>query len=181
MFVVFSNRTIANYMFWRVARASLGYFNEAARKIQLEYRKNVTGTKEQTPRWRICTGTASGSFSSPIGNMYVSKHFNERAKHAMEEMVRDIRGEFDNILSEIDWMDDETRTRAKDKLKTMKEYIGYPEEILVERNLEELYEKLSVGAESHFLNGINMSVWGTNYAWGKLREKVERNSFYSCL
>ena len=112
--------------------------------------------------------------------MYVSKHFNERAKHAMEEMVRDIRGEFDNILSEIDWMDDETRTRAKDKLKTMKEYIGYPEEILVERNLEELYEKLSVGAESHFLNGINMSVWGTNYAWGKLREKVERNSFY-CL
>ena len=126
------------------------------------------------------TGTASGSFSSPIGNMYVSKHFNERAKHAMEEMVRDIRGEFDNILSEIDWMDDETRTRAKDKLKTMKEYIGYPEEILVERNLEELYEKLSVGAESHFLNGINMSVWGTNYAWGKLREKVERNSFY-CL
>ena len=49
-----SNRTIANYMFWRwinkdmeqinhfdvfrVARASLGYFNEDARKIQLEYR-----------------------------------------------------------------------------------------------------------------------------------------------
>ena len=56
MFGLFSNRTIANYMFWRVARASLGYFNEAARKIQLEYRKNVTGTKEQTPRWRICTG-----------------------------------------------------------------------------------------------------------------------------
>ena len=56
IFVVLSNRTIANYMFWRVARASLGYFNEAARKIQLEYRKNVTGTKEQTPRWRICTG-----------------------------------------------------------------------------------------------------------------------------
>ena len=57
-----------------------------------------------------------------------------------------------------------------------------------ESNLEELYEKvdfsllvfflmliltqLSVGGESHFYNGINMSVWGTNYAWGKLREKV---------
>ena len=62
------------------------------------FRKNVTGTKEQTPRWRICTGTASGSFSSPLGNMYVTKHFNEAAKHAMMEMVRDIRGEFNNIL-----------------------------------------------------------------------------------
>ena len=62
------------------------------------FRKNVTGTKEETPRWRICTGTASGSFSSPLGNMYVTKHFNEAAKHAMMEMVRDIRGEMDNIL-----------------------------------------------------------------------------------
>ena len=40
-------RTIANYMFWRAARASLGYFTEAARKIQLEYSKNITGTKEE--------------------------------------------------------------------------------------------------------------------------------------
>ena len=102
----------------------------------------MTGTKTQTPRWRICTGTASGSFSSPLGNMYVTKHFNEKAKHTMMEMVKDIRGEFNNILrflfsnrarefiylflyfSEIDWMDDETRGRAKEKLRTMKEYIG---------------------------------------------------------
>ena len=42
-----SNKTIANYMFWRAARASLGYFTEAARKIQLEFSKNITGTKSQ--------------------------------------------------------------------------------------------------------------------------------------
>merc|ERR1711862_644741 len=111
----------------------------------------------------------------------------------MQEMVKDIRGEFNTILSEIDWMDEETRIRAKDKLKTMKEYIGYPEEIMVEKNLEDLYVKLEVGSESHFLNGINMSVWGTNYAWAKLREVVDKtdwkrhgapavvNAFYSSI
>ena len=64
---------------------------------------------------------------------------------------------------------------------------------MVESNLEELYVKLDVGGESHFLNGINMSVWGTNYAWGKLREKVDKtdwkrhgapavvNAFYSSI
>jgi len=186
-------RTIANYMFWRVARSSLGYFTEAARKIQLEYAKNITGTKSQTPRWRQCTGAASGSFASPIGNMYVTKHFNEDAKHAMDEMVRDIRHEFNKILTEISWMDGETRKRAKDKLESMKEYIGYPQEILVEKNLEDLYENLHVSSEDHFINGINMSIWGTNYAWGKLREKVDKtdwkrhgrpavvNAFYSSI
>merc|ERR1712218_70827 len=80
-----------------------------------------------------------------------------------------------------------------EKLWTMKEYIGYPEEILVEKNLEDLYETLEVGSDSHFLNGINLSVWGTNYAWKKLREKVDKtdwkrhgapavvNAFYSSI
>ena len=72
--------------------------------------------------------------------MYVTKYFNRDAKAAMDEMVRDIRKEFDQILDEIDWMDDKTKERAKKKLSTMKEYIGYPQEIMVESNLEELYE-----------------------------------------
>ena len=58
----------------------------------------------------------------------------------MNEMVKDIRAEMEKILDNIDWMDDMTRERAKDKLRTMKEYIGYPEEILQENLLEELYE-----------------------------------------
>eukprot|EP00092_Neocalanus_flemingeri_P081366 GFUD01101616.1.p1 GENE.GFUD01101616.1~~GFUD01101616.1.p1 ORF type:complete len:767 (-),score=189.44 GFUD01101616.1:111-2411(-) len=186
-------RTIANYMFWRAARASLGYFTEAARKIQLDYSKNITGTKSQTPRWRKCTGAASGSFASLVGNLYVTKHFNEEAKHVMNEMVRDIRNEFEEILTKINWMDSKTRKRAKAKLATMKEYIGYPEEILVKKNLQELYEGLYVSAKDHFKNGINMSIWGTNYAWGRLREKIDKtdwkrhgrpavvNAFYSSI
>jgi len=61
----------------------------------------------------IVSGAATGSFSSPVGSMYVRKHFKEEAKQSMEEMVRDIRTEFDNILDNIDWMDEKTRERAK--------------------------------------------------------------------
>ena len=45
--------------------------------------------------------------------MYVQKHFKEEAKAAMDEMVRDIRHEFDRILDEIDWMDSKTKRQAK--------------------------------------------------------------------
>merc|ERR1740129_1145077 len=36
-----------------------GYFRnltKEARKIQLEFAKNITGTKTETPRWKSCTG-----------------------------------------------------------------------------------------------------------------------------
>ena len=70
----------------------------------------------------------------------MKKHFKEEAKRAMDEMVRDIRAEMDVILKSIKWMDDKTRVRAREKLRTMREYIGYPEELLQVHLLEEVYK-----------------------------------------
>ena len=70
-------------------------------------------------------------------------------------------------------MDPATRERAHKKLSAIKEYIAYPEEILVDKNLEELYDGLEINAKEYFKNGISMSVWSTNYHWSKLREKVK--------
>ena len=69
-------------------------------------------------------------------------------------------------------MDAETRQRAHLKLNAIKDYIGYPEEILINSNLEELYAGLQISPSNYFQNGINMSIWSTNYHWKKLREKV---------
>ena len=48
-------RTIANYMFFRAASSSLGFFTEAARKVQEDYSQELSGTtskvrkSEETP------------------------------------------------------------------------------------------------------------------------------------
>ena len=69
-------------------------------------------------------------------------------------------------------MDPETKKRAHKKLAAIKEYIGYPEEILDDKNLEELYAGLEIDKEEYFKNGMRMSIWSTNYHWKRLREKV---------
>ena len=45
----------------------------------------------------------------------VQKYFKEDSKKTALEMVQDIRHEFDTILKEIDWMDEDTRSKAKKK------------------------------------------------------------------
>jgi len=138
-------------------------------------------------------GSAAGSFSAAIGKLYVQKHFDDRAKKLMEEMVKDIRAEFKDVLDKIDWMDPKTKERAHRKLSQIKEYIGYPEEILDNKNLEELYKGLEISSEEYFQNSVSMSIWSMNYHWRKLREKVDKtdwkrhanpaivNAFYSSL
>jgi predicted metalloendopeptidase len=69
-------------------------------------------------------------------------------------------------------MDPETKTRAYTKLASIKEYIAFPDEIMVNKNLEDLYDGLYINSTHYFLNGINMSIWSTNYHWKKLREEV---------
>ena len=110
--------------------------------------------------------------ANAVGSMYVRKYFKEDSKQAALEMVSDIRNEFDLILNEIDWMDENTKTRAKEKAAGIVEHIGYPPELLQADKLTDLYSGLELN-ETHYLNNaLNITVFGTDYAFSKLREKV---------
>lgn len=74
--------------------------------------------------------------------MYVRKYFQEDARQAANEMVKDIRSVFAEILDELEWMDDETRKRAKDKAASMTTHIAYPDELLDDKKLTDLYENV---------------------------------------
>ncbi len=54
---------------------------------------------------------AKGSLANAVGSMYVRKYFQEDSRQAALEMVHDIRAEFDHILQQVDWMDENTKTR----------------------------------------------------------------------
>ncbi len=78
-------------------------------------------------------------------------------------------------------MDPKTKERAREKLHSIKEYIAYVDEIMVDKNLEDLYKGLVINNTHYFHNGINMSIWSTNYHWKKLRETVWKVKFSRML
>lgn len=104
--------------------------------------------------------------------MYVRRYFDEASKQAALDMVADIRAEFDSILEKVDWMDTNTKRRAKQKAKDIVEHIGYPPELLDNEKLNELYAGLELNSTHYLGNALNMTVFGTNYAFSKLRERV---------
>ena len=93
-------------------------------------------------------------------------------------MVQDIRREFDNILNEIDWMDEETRSRAKRKAAGIVEHIGYPSELLDVKKLEDLYVGLELNSTHYLGNALNITFFATSYAFSKLRERASISIFH---
>jgi membrane metallo-endopeptidase-like protein 1 len=75
--------------------------------------------------------------------MYVRKYFHVDAKQNALEMVKYIKEQFKDILRSIDWMDEQTRKSALDKANTIVDHIAYPDELLDDRKLGELYDKAS--------------------------------------
>merc|ERR1719471_2062118 len=144
-------------------------------------------------KWRKCVGAASGSLANAVGSLYVTKYFNEDSKAEALMMVSEIRRQFERLLDEVDWMDEDTKRQARVKAQGMVEHIGYPSELLDQSKLEDLYAGLELDSEHYLGNALNMTVFGTNYAFSKLRERVNKtdwvrhgrpavvNAFYSPL
>ena len=51
----------------------------------------------------------------------------------------------------------------------------YPPELLSVEKLNDLYSGLELNSTHYLGNALNMTVFGTNYAFSKLREKVGKS------
>lgn len=83
-------------------------------------------------------------FRLPIitGAIYVRKYFPEDAKKDALEMVKYIKAQFKDSLESLDWMDKETRKSALDKANTIVDHIAYPDELLDDKKITELFENV---------------------------------------
>lgn len=108
-------------------------------------------------------------------------------------MVNGIRREYEEILKDVNWMDEKTKKAALNKLHSMSTHIGYPDEIMDNSKIEKYYENLKIDEHNYLSSVLNMNVFGTDYAFNKLRKPVNKtdwvtharpavvNAFYSSI
>ena len=186
-------RVQANYLMWRAAASSFSYLNNQAEQIRLRFSTAVSGKTELPPRWMKCVSTTISSLPNAVGSLYVKQYFNGNSKAEAMEMVQEIRREFNLMLHEVDWMDAATKAAAIEKAEAMVTHIGYPPELLDMSKLDDLYKGLQLNANDYYGNALRSTMFGTNYAFSKLRESVDKmdwvrhgrpavvNAFYSPL
>ena len=59
-------------------------------------------------------------------------------------MIRNIRDAFSELLERIDWMDDNTKNVAREKVASIAEKIGYPEYIFNDTAINLYYEGVCI-------------------------------------
>ena len=109
------------------------------------YGKTLSGTAEQRPMWRRAVSTVNKTLGEVVGKVYVKRHFPPEAKDRMLILVDNLINAFEKSIKDLEWMSDETKTEALDKLSKFTPKIGYPE------NWKD-YSALEIDAEDYYGN-----------------------------
>ena len=63
-----------------------------------------------------------------LGQLYVEKHFKPEAKTRMLTLVDNLKKAYAVSIQELEWMSEETKAEALDKLSKFRTKIGYPDQ-----------------------------------------------------
>ncbi|PTB89479.1 peptidase M13 [Pseudidiomarina aestuarii] len=90
--------------------------------------KVLQGTPEQEPLWKRGVSATDSALGEVLGQLYVAEYFPPAAKARMEELVANLITAYGESIDNLEWMTEETKQKAQEKLSKFTPYIGYPSE-----------------------------------------------------
>ena len=134
--------------------------------------RTMAGQQEMKPRWKRAMSVPNGTLSEAVGEMYVAKYFPEEDKARMLELVKNLQTALSQHIDALDWMSDETKARAQEKLATFTVKIGYPDKW-------KDYSTLDIDpTKSYWENIVNASAWYTADNLAKLGKPVDKTEWH---
>jgi putative endopeptidase len=91
------------------------------------YARTLAGTQEQRERWKRGVTLVETTLPEAVGRLYVERHFPPAAKERMDQLVENLIAAYRQSISQLDWMGEDTKAKALEKLTKFTSKIGYPD------------------------------------------------------
>jgi putative endopeptidase len=161
-----------DWLRWQIIRSAAPYLTKAVVEANFEfYGKTLTGTPELRARWKRGVSVSEGSMGEAIGRIYVERHFSPSAKTDMDALVGHLIDAYRDSITNLDWMTEETRGRALEKLSKFTPKIGYPSEW---RD----YSSLTIVPDDLIANVRATTEFEFQRELGKIGKPIDRNEWF---
>ncbi|GAA1779697.1 M13 family metallopeptidase [Nocardioides hankookensis] len=155
-----------------VLRASAAYLTDDFVETNFDfYGRTLNGTPELRARWKRGVAFVEGAMGEAVGKEYVARHFPPRSKAMMDDLVANLLAAYRVSIEALDWMTDQTKQRAYEKLDKFRPKIGYPEKF---RD----YSTLQVSRDDLLGNVAAASAFETDRELAKIGSPVDRDEWF---
>ncbi|MBI3714780.1 MAG: M13 family metallopeptidase [Betaproteobacteria bacterium] len=120
---------IKTYLRWHLVNASAPYLSRAFVNQDFQFfSKTLRGVPEMKPRWKRCVALVDNQLGEALGQEFVSRAFSAGLKRDSLRMTQQIEKAMSDDLDQLPWMSAETKHKAIEKLHSVVNKIGYPDQ-----------------------------------------------------
>ncbi len=160
------------YLQWKLIDGAASYLSDDFYAQNFDfYGKTMSGKEEMQERWKRAVSQVDGSLGEAVGQMYTEKYFPAAAKERMITLVKNLQVALGERIRELEWMSNETKERAMEKLATFHVKIGYPDKW---RD----YTKLEIKNDSYWENMKRSSRFEYDYMLSKAGKPVDNTEWF---
>ncbi|MDP3890781.1 M13 family metallopeptidase [Nocardioides sp.] len=161
-----------SWLLTRVLRSAAPYLTDDFVETNFDfYGRTLSGTPELRARWKRGVSFVEGAIGEAVGKEYVARHFPPQSKAMMDDLVANLLEAYRRSITALDWMTEETKQRAHEKLDTFRPKIGYPERF---RD----YSALEVRKNDLMGNVARASAFETDRQLAKIGSPVDRDEWF---
>lgn len=159
--------TIKAYVKASMIRSAAPYLSSPFVNAAFKYTQNISGQKEQAPRWERISNVVDGNLGDLLGELYVNEFFTADAKKRMLDLVNNLQKVFESRINKLEWMSADTKQKALDKLHAFTKKIGFPD-------VWKKYETVVIDKNSFYKNIRSCAVYSFNENITRLGKPVDR-------
>ena len=161
-----------NIYLWHAIDMASSFIDDESRALNFGfYGKVMSGKEEDRPRWKRAVSAVEGGLGEALGQLYVAKYFPPEAKKRMEKLVANLQTALGERIDVQEWMSDETKKVAREKLDAFYVKVGYPDKW-------KDYSELEIG-ENYLNNMLAVGEWEIkDMIKTKFNKPVDRDEWY---
>ncbi|MGB0887193.1 MAG: M13 family metallopeptidase [Vicingaceae bacterium] len=159
------------YMKWHLINDMAGNLSEGFEKQVFSfYSTTLRGTSVMKPRWKRALSKSNGNVGEQIGKLFVEAHFPEESKQKVLDLIGNINTVFKERVQKLDWMSEETKAKAMEKLSKFTYKIGYPDKW-------EDYSSVEINANTLAQNVMNINYFGYKKNVNRLGQPIDKDEW----
>ena len=168
-----SKSELIDFLAYNIISNSSGLMSDDFIDANFEmFGKVMSGQKEKKPRWKRAMSIPDSMFGEAVGELYVLKYFPKENKEYMLDLVENLRKSLDRHISSLNWMSEETKSKAREKLAAMGIKIGYPDKW-------KDYSEIEIDPGKTYLENVqNASIWFTKDNYSKFNKPVDKDEWH---
>lgn len=174
-----------SYLKWSLIRGKANILGDTFENERFAfYGKRLRGTPQQEERWKRGVDSVNGLLGHLVGKVYVQKHFKPEAKQRMSELVENLREAYKQSIIDLEWMSENTKKQALEKLAKFTPKIGYPDKWqdysaleIIPGDLFGNYQRAALYNHNRQINKLGKPIDKTE--WGMTPQTV--NAYYNSV